>query len=1098
MKSFYKIITFILSYLLTFLTAEEWISTGSPRPSQPVWDVNAISEEYLEITFDLGGYFVEELEDGKNRVYFPGSVPILERGYPELPRIARSIIIPDLSHMEINILETEFIDIEIDNIVPSKGNLTRDIDPSTVPYTYGKSYETDEWYPDNFTFLRDPYILRSFRGQTVVFQPMHYNPIQRLLRVYTHVKIAVQENGLSQINTLTRRPAEGASREFEYMYQDHFINYPSNQRYEVLGEQGPMLVISYGDFIDEMQTFVDWKNYKGIPTEMVDIVDIGSVDDMAQFIEDQYYENGIAFVLLVGDIDEIETIRRSNGAGSNSPSDNSLTFVAGNDYYPDLIIGRFSAETGEHVETMVNRTISYEMDPDPSADWYKKGSGFASNQGPGDDGEMDDEHMDVIRELLLDYTYIEIDQIYDPSGTVAQGEAALNEGRSIINYTGHGSNSSWGNGCPMNNTNVNGLENVGMWPFIWSVACVNGEFEQGTCFAETWLRATNSEGNPTGAIATLMSTVNQAWNPPMDGQDEMNAIFVESYSGNIKRTFGGLSFNGMNGMNDNYGSQGHDETFYWTIFGDPSVVVRSDTPIEMGVNHSDVIIIGATDFNIETGESGALVSMSRDGELLASGYTDDSGNLNLIFETGLDTPGEVNLVVTAYNRIPYETALNIIAPEGAYMLMEDISVYGGGDDDLDYGETGQFFSTFANVGQDPSNDLTFILTHEGDLVNILTEEITHGSVEAGEEITIGPFEVQVSWNVEDGSEIPFTMVVTDGSEVWEYDTQVSVQAPAYNLVSAEFINNLNGTLDPGESSIMQIVIENIGHSPVSYPTFEATTSDPYIVLGAVAADNAYWWEIDDQITIAIEITALSDAPIGHNALAALVIGSLNTEYAFVFPVPITLGLMIEDFETGDFSAFEWVHSGEADWVIDSDAYSGTFSAKSGQINHDQISELSLDMNIIYEGDIKFWAKASSEVGGSGTVYDYLDFYIDDEPQELIIGGTIDWTEYTVSLPQGEHTLKWIYEKDGASSMGDDCAWIDRIQFPAGALPPLNIDFGDLNSDSIVNILDVIVTVNYLIGHIDLDNQQIQNADMNLDGIVDVFDILLIVDMVLEN
>jgi Peptidase family C25. len=235
---------------------------------------------------------------------------------------------------------------------------------------------------------------------------------------------------------------------------------------------------------------------------------------------------------------------------------------------------------------MVNRTISYEMTPDPSANWYKKGSGFASNQGPGDDGEDDDEHLDLIRDLLMDYTYVEIDQIYDPSGTVAEGEAAINEGRSIINYTGHGSNSSWGNGCPMNNTNVNGLENTNKWPFIWSVACVNGEFEQGTCFAETWLRATDDDGNPTGAIATLMSTVNQAWNPPMDGQDEMNAIFVESHSGNIKRTFGGLSFNGMNEMNDNYGSQGYDETYYWTIFGDPSVVVRSDIPTGMSVNHN--------------------------------------------------------------------------------------------------------------------------------------------------------------------------------------------------------------------------------------------------------------------------------------------------------------------------------------------------------------------------------------------------------------------------------------------------------------------------------------------------------------------------------
>jgi len=1086
----------VLSFILTGLFGRQWVETGTSRPSEPVWDVNSISDRHLEISFDVGGYFLEQLPNGKNRITFPGSVPILESGAPELPRMARSIIIPDLAHMELSILETEFIDVPMENVEPSKGNLTRDIDPSTIPYTYGKSYETDEWYPSNFVFMREPYIMRSLRGQTVVLQPIQYNPIQRTLRIYTHIKISILENGLSQNNPLTRRPSNGGSREFEHMYKDHFINYPTDDRYDVLGEQGPMLIISYGDFMDEMQTFVDWKNYKGIPTEMLDIADFGDVDDMAQLVEDQYYENGIAFVLLVGDIDQIETIRRSDGAGSNSPSDNSLTFVAGNDFYPDLIIGRFSAETGEQVETMINRTIEYEMDPDPAADWYKKGSGFGSNQGPGDDGEYDDEHLDNIRELLLAYTYIEVDQIYDPDGTVAQGEAAINEGRSIVNYTGHGSNGSWGNGCPMNNTNVNGLVNTGMWPFIWSVACVNGEFNVGTCFAETWLRATDSDGTPTGAIATLMSTINQGWSPPMEGQDEMNAIFVESYSDNIKRTFGGLSFNGMNQMNDSYGSQGYDETCYWTIFGDPSVVVRSDTPTGMEVTHSDVIIIGATEFNIETGESGALVSVSRDGDLLASAYTDGSGAVDLFFETALDIPGPVDVVVTAYNRIPYETSVNVIAPDGAYMLMGDVTVNSGGDQILDYGETGYLYTTFENVGQDPSGDLTFILSHEGSMVNIITEEIFQSSVAAGDEVTVGPFELQVSWNVEDGAEVPFTIQAIDGAETWEYDVNMAVEAPAYNLVSAEFYDNGNGTLDPGESATLQLVIQNTGHAPVSYPTFEATTSDPYLTLGSIESDNAYWWDMNQQVTVTIEITAASDAPVGHTALAGLVIGALDTDYEFVYPVPITFGLMIEDFETGDFASFDWVHGGDADWVIDSDAYSGSFSAKSGEIGHDQTSELSIVMNILYEGDIQFWSKASSEQGESGTVYDYLDFYIDNDPQELMIGGTTDWVEYTVNLPAGEHTLRWVYEKDDAQSSGEDCAWVDRIYFPPGAIPPLNIDFGDLNFDSIVNVMDVIITVNYIIGFIDLNNEQIQNADVNLDGSVDVFDILLIVDMAL--
>ncbi len=60
-------------------------------------------------------------------------------------------------------------------------------------------------------------------------------------------------------------------------------------------------------------------------------------------------------------------------------------------------------------------------------------------------------------------------------------------------------------------------------------------------------------------------------------------------------------------------------------------------------------------------------------------------------------------------------------------------------------------------------------------------------------------------------------------------------------------------------------------------------------------------------------------------------------------------------------------------------------------------------------------------------------------------------------------LRWVYQKDEAESEGDDCVWIDGIQFPPGTVSPLNIDFGDLNDDGIVNILDVIVTVNHVIG-----------------------------------
>ena len=53
---------------------------------------------------------------------------------------------------------------------------------------------------------------------------------------------------------------------------------------------------------------------------------------------------------------------------------------------------------------------------------------------------------------------------------------------------------------------------------------------------EQWIRANmGSFDRPTGKIATMMSTINQSWNPPMSAQDEFNDILVEMYNNNIKR-----------------------------------------------------------------------------------------------------------------------------------------------------------------------------------------------------------------------------------------------------------------------------------------------------------------------------------------------------------------------------------------------------------------------------------------------------------------------------------------------------------------------------------------------------------------------------------
>ena len=57
--------------------------------------------------------------------------------------------------------------------------------------------------------------------------------------------------------------------------------------------------------------------------------------------------------------------------------------------------------------------------------------------------------------------------------------------------------------------------------------------------------------------------------------------------------------------------------------------------------------------------------------------------------------------------------------------------------------------------------------------------------------------------------------------------------------------------------------------------------------------------------------------------------------------------------------------------------------------------------------------------------------------------------------------------------------------------------GDVNLDGAINVLDIVSTVNYVMGNIDLEEQGAGNADMNQDGIVDVLDIVSLVDEVMN-
>ena len=202
---------------------------------------------------------------------------------------------------------------------------------------------------------------------------------------------------------------------------------------------------------------------------------------------------------------------------------------------------------------------------------------------------------------------------------------------------------------------------------------------------------------------------------------------------------------------------------------------------------------------------------------------------------------------------------------------------------------------------------------------------------------------------------------------------------------------------------------------------------------------------------------------------------------------------IENFESQTFDNYNWQFSGDADWQISDTAVEGLYSAKSGNIDNNQISEISLNIFTDDPSEVSFYKKVSCENVGSqtGNYYDYLAFYIDGVEQEKW-AGEIDWSLSTFPLSSGEHILKWAYVKDQGVSSGQDATWIDFI-----VMPNSQSDFCDISSDGELNIIDVVLLVNFVLGTEEPTNNQFICSDLNDDSSLNVVDIILLVNQILD-
>ena len=223
---------------------------------------------------------------------------------------------------------------------------------------------------------------------------------------------------------------------------------------------------------------------------------------------------------------------------------------------------------------------------------------------------------------------------------------------------------------------------------------------------------------------------------------------------------------------------------------------------------------------------------------------------------------------------------------------------------------------------------------------------------------------------------------------------VELESAQQVTISGIVINGGNG--NPIENAIVEIL--NTPLDPVTTNSF-----GEYIILGVFEG------------TYNVRVSAVGFAPI----IEEIVVSEENNIFDFQL-----FECEIESFETGDFSSYDWEFGGNAIWGIDSSiSFDGIYSAKSGNITHNQNTQLYITLDVLNADEISFYIKVSSESG-----YDFLRFYIDETLQGEW-SGYIDWGEESYFVTPGSHTFKWQYTKDGSVSTGSDCSWIDFIIFP---------------------------------------------------------------------
>jgi hypothetical protein len=769
--------------------------------------------------------------------------------------------------------------------------------------------------------VSEPAVLRDLRVVRVTFLPFLQGAKDE--DVVTGLTLLIRSSGSAGVNEKRHHHAR-QSAAFERLVRSKVINHdagePGRGAREGALSQGSLtpstrptgaqyLVIVPDAYREAIEPLVAWKAEKGILCKVATLSETGSAAaDIRAYIENAYYEWEIPpeFVLLVGDVG---TIPAHQGLIT---TDNYYAAIEGSDYLADILVGRFPAENGTEVRSMVAKTLAYERPwTIGSAEWPTSAALLVRD----DDDPSDDVYYGntwFIHGLMEDAGFSPIDTLFAKHGiTEDDVYASINAGKGFVNFRGV----SGGFWVPPFMIMPWSLENGWEVPIVVSATCLTGALDDPWSVGMHWLKV-GTEADPRGGAAFFGTGTSGSGLDLSIKRGLVDEGFFANAFG-VGRTLGEACAAGKLALFEQTSDQQEYEG--WNLQGDPELPIWTARPALLTVEHNPAVTVGPTELAVAVTvdgapSAGAFAAVSRQPDIYVFAETDADGRA--VLPLNVASPCTLRLTVTARNARPYAGDVLVI-PAGAYVDVRAFawsdSVGGNGDGLVTPGETLTATLALVNLGNESATGVEAALRLADPRVSLADSLASYGDIES-DSTAWGdhPYILHVSEDWPVGHALPLSVAIHYGDTTRVVPLPALPSAAGLLAVSDSRCDDAwpggdgNGRADPGEDVAIAVGLANAGRDGMTRVSGTLLSSDPYVIVTSpfaafsdVAPDSTTW---NDEEPFVVSISPL--APPDHAARLRLFVEGSAPAYAYA--ETLNLGLTL-------FQAPAFVPSGPDDY-----------------------------------------------------------------------------------------------------------------------------------------------------------------------------------------